>query len=208
MKLGSTRFSMFAITAVSVAGLALLSACSGIGTSAGAESSTVTDPATPATGGTMTVAPTGTVVSNIPFPLDPAPTTPSQGASNSVAGSTGTIPGQRHRDGEGEGRDHEEGGEFGERSAIQRVTVSLTSAGVQLSAATVNHGPIEFDLVNQTNASQRVLISGNGVNGDSGEIAAGATVHLQGTLDTGVYQVGVAAGNGVNNAPTATLTVQ
>lgn len=196
MTLHARRNRIVAITIISAAGVLLVSACSNA--SAGSAPSTDTTAAVVAQA--LAATPTPTVVSNIPFPLDPAPT--------SVGQSSTTAPnqGSRRRDGEREGREGDEGGELGERGSIQRVAVSISEAGLHLSATTARAGEIEFDLTNQTGTIHHVLITGSGTNGDSGAINPGATVHLRGTLPAGTYQLSV--DSSADNALSVTLQVQ
>ncbi len=197
MDLRTRRIRILAVTIVASAGMLVLSACSNA--SAGPASST--DTAANAAAQSPTVTPTPSVVSNVPFPLDPAPTSASQGGS-------GTAPnqGSRRREGEREGREGDEGGAFGERGSIQRVAVTITNSGLQLSTTSAKAGAVEFDLTNQTSASHHILISGNGVNGDSGAIDPGATVHLQGTLPAGRYQLTIDSPS--NSGSSVTLQLQ
>lgn len=201
MKRHINQLPIVALAVVSTIGLIVFSACSG----ASADSAPSADVVTTST---TTSAPTPTVVSNVPFPLDPGPSTNSQGeTSNGIAGNTTTGPseGSRHHEGDHEGREEEEGGEFGERGSIQRVTVTVTDSGLQLSTTTARAGLIEFDLTNRTANVHHVLISGNGVNGDSGAIEAGTTVHLQGTLPSGSYQI---SSDTTNDSSSVTLQLQ
>ncbi len=145
MKLNRRRLSAIAITVISTTGLVVFSACSG----ASADSA----PGTAAAPTAATLAPvstsTPTVVSNVPFPFAPAPTNVAQAnVSNGTTGNTSAAPTSesRHRERDGEG---EEGGEFGEHGSTQRVTVTLTNGGLQLSTLTAPAGSIEFDLTNQ-----------------------------------------------------------
>ncbi len=194
MKLNRRRIPAIAITVISTTGLIVFSACS----VASADSA----PGTAAAPTTATSAPvstpTPTIVSNVPFPFAQA------NVSTGTTGNTSAVPTSesRHRERDGEG---EEGGEFGEHGSTQRVTVTLTNSGLQLSTLTAPAGSIEFDLTNQTSDTHHVLISGNGVNGDSGAIAPGATAHLQGTLPAGSYQLSIDTAKNGNSSITLQL---
>ena len=210
------------VTVVSLLSLVTLGACSIPGASA--------DPATSAESPTQSAdsalvdpSPTPTVVSTVPFPLDPEPTpTPqvvnaapeTQNSAPAQAAPEQAAPAQQSTNGEHEGHDGEgeheghESGEFSERGSLQRIAVTVTSLGIQIDRQTVTAGAVEFDLTNQTQSAVDILITGNDVSGDTGMIAPGATVHLQGLLPPGRYTIALSSDGRNDGTTSVTLQVQ